>query len=131
MRGGMRSRRIIWHLFWTKVRPSFRSRYAFLTLVWLDKSLLRSSLSDNSTNTRLALQHYTRSAAQRNVDALVKVADYHFHGLGTPKDVNRAVGYYSAAVDTQLSALAMWNLGWCYENGVGVPKVIILSLFLT
>ncbi|KAF8599931.1 HCP-like protein [Ceratobasidium sp. AG-I] len=87
-----------------------------------DKSLLRSSLSDNSTNTRLALQHYTRSAAQRNVDALVKVADYHFHGLGTPKDVNRAVGYYSAAVDTQLSALAMWNLGWCYENGVGVPK---------
>lgn len=99
------------------------SCYTLLIIARSDKSLLRSSLSSNSTNTRLALQHYTRSAAQRNVDALVKVADYHFHGLGTPKDVNRAVGFYSAAVDTQLSALAMWNMGWCYENGVGVPKV--------
>ncbi|QRW13007.1 Sel1 domain-containing protein [Ceratobasidium sp. AG-Ba] len=88
-----------------------------------DRSLFRQpSLTSNSSTTRLALQHYTRSAAQRNVDALVKVADYHYYGLGTPKDVQRAVGYYSAAVDTQLSALAMWNLGWCYEHGVGVPK---------
>ncbi|KAG8705956.1 ERAD-associated protein [Ceratobasidium sp. 395] len=88
-----------------------------------DRSLIRSSKIDtNTTTARVALQHYTRSAAQRNVDALVKVADYHYHGLGTAKDVARAVGYYSAAVDTQMSALAMWNLGWCYENGVGVPK---------
>ncbi|KAF8721644.1 HCP-like protein, partial [Rhizoctonia solani] len=88
-----------------------------------DKSSLRQHhKSSNDTSTRLALQHYTRSAAQRNVDALVKVGDYHFYGLGTPKDAAKAVGYYSAAVDTQVSALAMWNLGWCYEYGVGVPK---------
>ncbi|CAE6523630.1 unnamed protein product [Rhizoctonia solani] len=88
-----------------------------------DKSSLREyQKPSNDSSTRLALQHYTRSAAQRNVDALVKVADYHFYGLGTPKDVAKAVGYYSAAVDTQVSALAMWNLGWCYEYGVGVPK---------
>ncbi|KAG8737949.1 ERAD-associated protein, partial [Ceratobasidium sp. 414] len=87
------------------------------------RSLLRTPKhTTNTSTTRLALQQYTRSAAQRNVDALVKVADYHYYGLGTPRDVSRAVGYYSAAVDTQLSALAMWNLGWCYENGVGVPK---------
>ncbi|KAJ1306301.1 hypothetical protein OPQ81_011000 [Rhizoctonia solani] len=71
-----------------------------------DKSSLRKHQKPaNRTSTRLALQHYTRSAAQRNVDALVKVADYHFY-----------------AVDTQVSALAMWNMGWCYEYGVGVPK---------
>ncbi|CAE6466148.1 unnamed protein product [Rhizoctonia solani] len=88
-----------------------------------DKSSLREyQQPSNDSSTRLALQHYTRSAAQRNVDALVKVADYHFYGLGTPKDVAKAVGYYSAAVDTQVSALAMWNLGWCYEYGIGVPK---------
>ncbi|KAH7335019.1 hypothetical protein B0J17DRAFT_672405 [Rhizoctonia solani] len=79
-----------------------------------DKSSLREYQKlTNDSSARLALQHYTRSAAQRNVDALVKVADYHFYGLGTPK---------IAAVDTQVSALAMWNLGWCYEYGVGVPK---------
>ncbi|KDN33698.1 hypothetical protein RSAG8_13207, partial [Rhizoctonia solani AG-8 WAC10335] len=90
-----------------------------------DKSSLREyQKPSNDSSTRLALQHYTRSAAQRNVDALVKVADYHFYGLGTPKDMGKisAVGYYTAAVDTQVSALAMWNMGWCYEYGVGVPK---------
>ncbi|CAE6428836.1 unnamed protein product [Rhizoctonia solani] len=88
-----------------------------------DKSSIRQHHKpSNDTSTRLALKHYTRSAAQRNVDALIKVADYHFYGLGTPKDAAKAVGYYSAAVDTQVSALAMWNLGWCYEYGAGVPK---------
>ncbi|KAG8689795.1 ERAD-associated protein [Ceratobasidium sp. 423] len=95
-----------------------------------DKSSLRKHHKPtNSSSTRLALQHYTRSAAQRNVDALVKVADYHFYGLGTAKDIAKAVGYYSAAVDTQVSALAMWNLGWCYEYGVGVPKGYTIAGF--
>jgi SEL1 protein len=61
---------------------------------------------------------------------LIKVADYHFYGLGTPKDAAKAVGYYSAAVDTQVSALAMWNLGWCYEYGAGVPKVCFVLRFV-
>ncbi|KAB5589505.1 MMS2 protein [Ceratobasidium theobromae] len=88
-----------------------------------DKSSFRSSTKPvNDSNARLALQHYTRSAAQHDVDALVKVADYHFYGLGTRPDVERAVEYYSAAVDTQISAIAMWSLGWCYEYGVGVAK---------
>ncbi|CAE6450903.1 unnamed protein product [Rhizoctonia solani] len=88
-----------------------------------DKSSLRKHHKPtNGSSTRLALQHYTRSATQRNVDALIKVADYHFYGLGTAKDIAKAVGYYSAAVDTQVSALAMWNMGWFYEYGVGVPK---------
>jgi hypothetical protein len=79
---------------------------------------------------RLALTQWTRSAAQRNVDALVKVGDYYYHGLGDPEDdeatrFEKAARYYRSAADTQVSALAMWNLGWMYENGVGVPQVII------
>lgn len=69
-----------------------------------------------------------RSAAQRNVDALVKVGDYHFYGLGMGEQNEsvrweKAAAYYQAAADMQVSALAEWNLGWMYENGVGVPQV--------
>ena len=58
----------------------------------------------------------------------MKVGDYYYHGLGVPDEeqsmrLEKAVGYYKAAADTQMSALAMWNLGWMYENGVGLPQV--------
>jgi len=76
----------------------------------------------------LALTQWIRAAAQRNIDALVKVGDYYYHGLGVPDEVEqirleKAARYYQAASDTQMSALAMWNLGWMYENGIGVPQV--------
>lgn len=61
------------------------------------------------------------------MDALVKVGDYFYNGIGVENESERArwekaAGYYHAAVDTQVSALAMWNLGWMYENGIGVDK---------
>lgn len=96
-----------------------------------DKSILRFTRfaphSPSNDTARLALTQWTRSAAQRNVDALVKVGDYYYHGLGVadePASVRfeKAAGYYQSAADTQMSALAMWNLGWMYENGVGVPQ---------
>lgn len=56
------------------------------------------------------------------------MGDYYYHGLGdTGEDQavrwEKALKYYQSAADTQMSALAMWNLGWMYENGVGVPQV--------
>ncbi|KAL1941435.1 hypothetical protein VTO73DRAFT_7252 [Trametes versicolor] len=96
-----------------------------------DKSILRftrfAPYSPSNDTARLALTQWIRSAAQRNVDALVKVGDYYYHGLGVPdepEDVRweKAAGYYQSAADTQMSALAMWNLGWMYENGIGVPQ---------
>ncbi|KAH9941922.1 HCP-like protein [Amylocystis lapponica] len=96
-----------------------------------DKSILRftrfAPTSPSNDTARLALTQWTRSAAQRNVDALVKVGDYYYHGLGVPDEAEevrweKAAGYYQSAADTQLSALAMWNLGWMYENGAGVPQ---------
>ena len=81
---------------------------------------------------RLALTQWTRAAAQRNIDALVKVADYYYYGLGVSDEpdqsrVEKAARYYQSASDTQMCALAMWNLGWMYENGVGVPQVFIFT----
>ncbi len=99
--------------------------------ILLDKSILRftrfAPTSPSNDTARLALTQWTRSAAQRNTDALVKVGDYYYHGLGVgdePENTRweKAVGYYQSAADTHLSALAMWNLGWMYEHGLGVPQ---------
>ncbi|KAG6837064.1 hypothetical protein H0H93_015332 [Arthromyces matolae] len=96
-----------------------------------DKSVLRltrfSPMTPSNDTARLALTQWTRAANQRNVDALVKVGDYYYHGLGVPQEhestrLEKAALYYRSAADTQMSALAMWNLGWMYENGVGVPQ---------
>ncbi|ESK93648.1 ubiquitin-protein ligase sel1 [Moniliophthora roreri MCA 2997] len=96
-----------------------------------DKSILRltrfSPMTPSNQTARLALTQWTRAAAQRNIDALVKVGDYYYHGLGVPEEpeasrYEKAARYYQSAADTQLSALAMWNLGWMYENGIGVPQ---------
>jgi len=84
-------------------------------------------MSPSNDTARVALTQWTRSASQNNIDALVKVGDYYYHGLGVrdePEAVRweKAAGYYQSAADTQLSALAMWNLGWMYENGIGVTQ---------
>ncbi|GAA6051264.1 hypothetical protein JCM3770_006785 [Rhodotorula araucariae] len=74
---------------------------------------------------RLALTYWTRSAAQDNVDALVKTGDYYFSGIGTEDGVpqrEKAAGCYQSAATTRFSAMAMWNLGWMHETGQGVPQ---------
>ncbi|KAI0343734.1 HCP-like protein [Trametopsis cervina] len=96
-----------------------------------DRSILRftrfapETLSNDTA--RLALTQWIRSAAQRNTDSLVKVGDYYYHGLGVADEptgvrYEKAAGYYQSAAETQMSALAMWNLGYMYEYGVGVPQ---------
>ena len=101
------------------------------TVVYSDRSILRFTRfapPPSNDTARLALTQWSRSAAQRNVDALVKVGDYYYHGLGVPDEPvsvrwEKAAAYYQSAVDTQVSAMAMWNLGWMYENGIGVAQV--------
>ncbi|KAI0000900.1 hypothetical protein BJV77DRAFT_1057826 [Russula vinacea] len=101
-----------------------------------DKSMLRhtnfANFFPSNDTARLALTQWTRSAAQNNIDALVKVGDYYYHGLGVPDEPEnvrweKAAGYYRSAADTQVSALAMWNLGWMYEHGYGVPQDFYLA----
>lgn len=74
---------------------------------------------------RLALVFWTRSAAQQNVDALVKMGDYYLKGLGVPSGIpqpEKAAACYASAAGTQVSSLAMHNLGWMHENGIGVSQ---------
>lgn len=60
---------------------------------------------------------------------MVKLGDYYYHGLGVNEpDVllkEKAAGYYQSAIETH-SAVAMWNIGWMYENGIGVSQVCIV-----
>ncbi|GAA5872577.1 hypothetical protein JCM16303_004569 [Sporobolomyces ruberrimus] len=109
-----------------------------------DKSRIQVPLLDsepigsNETD-RIALTYWTRSAAQDNVDALVKLGDYYFKGIGTGltsedeleeggnevtggPQYEKAATFYQSAATSRLSAMAMWNLGWMHETGQGVPQ---------
>ncbi|KIW02275.1 uncharacterized protein PV09_06425 [Verruconis gallopava] len=70
----------------------------------------------------LALLHWSRSAAQRNIDSLLKTGDYYLYGLGTNPSPEHAASCYQAAAETMMSAQAYWNLGWMHENGVGMGQ---------
>ncbi|KAI5467283.1 hypothetical protein BGZ63DRAFT_346511 [Mariannaea sp. PMI_226] len=74
------------------------------------------------TNPTLALIYWTRSSRQSNVDALVKMGDYYFYGVGTKPDISKAVQCYTGASDYSQSAQALFNLGWMHENGVGLVQ---------
>ncbi|PFH59512.1 hypothetical protein XA68_12244 [Ophiocordyceps unilateralis] len=86
---------------------------------WMRKAPEEGSLLKNPG---LALIYWTRSSRQANVDALVKMGDYYFYGIGTPRDVNKAVQCYTGASDYSQSAQALFNLGWMHENGIGLTQ---------
>ncbi|KAJ3158798.1 ERAD-associated protein [Geranomyces michiganensis] len=149
-------------------------------------NLLKRSRDQHET----ALYLWNRAANQGNVDARVKMGDYHFYGLGTGPvapppsattgvasgsaeqeqdrvkrteegqgavgggdggdeilektdttaagsdardaaasavaavkgDPARAAVYYLVAAESEYSSIAMWNVGWMYEVGVGVEQ---------
>ncbi|KAI1313417.1 ERAD-associated protein [Mortierella claussenii] len=70
----------------------------------------------------MALVYWTRSANQGDVDARVKMGDYYFSGIGTDADFKKAMSCYQVAAEAEHSAMAMWNLGWMHENGIGAVK---------
>ncbi|KAF8940518.1 ERAD-associated protein [Dissophora ornata] len=80
------------------------------------------SLGTPSRLLEMALVYWTRSANQGDVDARVKMGDYYFTGIGTEVDFKKATACYQVAAEVESSAMAMWNLGWMHENGVGVAK---------
>lgn len=70
----------------------------------------------------LSLIYYTRAAKQNNIDAMVRMGDYYLEGIGTKADSSKAIKCFMSAADTGLSSLAAWNLGWMYENGIGIQQ---------
>mmetsp|Transcript_60819 Transcript_60819/g.120397 ORF Transcript_60819/g.120397 Transcript_60819/m.120397 type:complete len:156 (-) Transcript_60819:337-804(-) len=56
-----------------------------------------------------------------NIDAELKLGDYHYYGYGTPIDLEAAVAHYRAASDAR-SAQAMFNLAYMYTHGLGLTR---------
>lgn len=52
----------------------------------------------DETTSKFSLNQWTRSAAQDNIDSLVKVGDYHFKGLdgSAEPQYEKAAGFYQA-----------------------------------
>ncbi|KOS19164.1 Protein sel-1 -like protein 1 [Escovopsis weberi] len=86
---------------------------------WLRQRRNKSGLLENPP---LALIYWTRAARQSNIDALVKMGDYYFYGVGTERDIGKAVQCYTGASDYSQSAQALFNLGWMHENGIGLTQ---------
>ncbi|KND91269.1 Protein sel-1 [Tolypocladium ophioglossoides CBS 100239] len=86
---------------------------------WFRKPRDETSLLENPG---LALIYWTRSSRQSNIDSTVKMGDYYFYGIGTERDVVKAVQCYTGASDYSQSAQALFNLGWMHENGMGLTQ---------
>ncbi|KAH6900239.1 hypothetical protein B0T10DRAFT_20691 [Thelonectria olida] len=97
---------------------SIRSRL-LLSSVLPEATEKKKSILDNPA---LALIYWTRSSRQSNVDALVKMGDYYYYGVGTDLDISKAVQCYTGASDYSQSAQALFNLGWMHENGIGLVQ---------
>ena len=53
------------------------------------------------------------------------MGDYYLKGLGVPSGIpqpEKAAACYASAANTHISSLAMHNLGWMHENGIGVSQ---------
>lgn len=57
------------------------------------------------------------------VEARVKLGDYYYYGCGTEVNYEASASQYRIASDKQSSPQAMFNLGYMYEQGLGLEKV--------
>ena len=64
------------------------------------------------------------------VEARVKMGDYYYYGYGTEVNYEASASHYRIASDKQASPQAMFNLGYMYEQGLGLEKVSCQSFTL-
>uniref|UniRef100_A0A0N4ZQ76 TPR_REGION domain-containing protein n=1 Tax=Parastrongyloides trichosuri TaxID=131310 RepID=A0A0N4ZQ76_PARTI len=82
----------------------------------------------NETNIKeIAFTFWKRSAEQNNPIARIKVGDYLYYGIGTDKDHKQAAEQYKLAADKFANSQALFNLGYMYEHGLGLPKDLHLA----
>ena len=74
---------------------------------------------------------FSRAASQGNVMAKLKLGDWYFYDLGNSSSdsdnhLKHSVSYYRSASLSQ-SSQAMFNMGFMYQFGIGVPVDLHLS----
>lgn len=69
-----------------------------------------------------ALRFFLRSANQGNVEAHLRVGDYHYYGGGgLTADPAKAAVHYRTAADMR-HPQAMFNIGYMHEHGIGLQR---------
>ncbi|KAI9599526.1 hypothetical protein BDF19DRAFT_381633 [Syncephalis fuscata] len=86
---------------------------------WLIDNQRHGHLNMTPSYGQLALSLWMRAANQGNTDARIKSGDYYYNGIGTPQDPKQAAKCYHSVARNDVSDLAMWNLGWMHEHGIG------------
>ncbi len=66
---------------------------------------------------------YLRFHTSGYAEARVKLGDYYYYGQGTSVNYEVAAHQYRMASDKQTCAQAMFNLGYMYQEGLGLEKV--------
>lgn len=72
-----------------------------------------------------SLVYYTRAGKAGYADALVKMGDFHLYGIGTvanQSNPERAARCYTAADEKTRHNLAIYNIGWMHEHGIGFAR---------
>ncbi|GMM34489.1 ubiquitin ligase complex subunit [Saccharomycopsis crataegensis] len=89
-----------------------------------------SSLLKNLAESRLhmAANYLTKSSQQQNIDSSVLLGDMYYYNLLNSSNLStedngpgKAAAFYQLS-SLQQSSQASWNLGYMYENGIGVEK---------
>ncbi|PVU87635.1 hypothetical protein BB561_006246 [Smittium simulii] len=70
----------------------------------------------------LTAAYWIRAANMGIPDARLKQGDIYYYGKGIKQDKKKAFAAYMLAVDLEKSSMAMWNLGYMYEFGIGVKR---------
>ena len=83
--------------------------------------------SSGVKNKRLALSYFRLAADDGHADAINKLGEYAYYGIGRSQDYQEAFELFEQASDLG-SVDAYYNLGLCYETGSNVVKNERLAL---
>ncbi|XP_032521684.2 protein sel-1 homolog 1 [Danaus plexippus] len=135
-RGPWSSRLMLAHAAWS-ARDTDSSLLQYLALAERGMEVAQSNAAyildvgegnvDADTRHARALQLWSRAASQGCAAARVKLGDYHYYGLGTPKDLDAAAHHYRLASEHLHSAQATFNLGFMHERGLGLVRDLHLA----
>lgn len=76
---------------------------------------------------KFAYEFYSRAAAQGDIDAIFKLGDYYYYGIGTPKDYSKAYTCYKIAYEQSSIGMGLWNMAYMHEYGIGRDQDIYIA----
>ncbi|PVV05146.1 hypothetical protein BB560_000342 [Smittium megazygosporum] len=70
----------------------------------------------------LTSAYWIRAANSGFSEARIKQGDRYFYGKGVREDKSKALASYLLAAENSKNFMAMWNVGYMYENGIGTKR---------